>query len=125
MKRWKYRGYKEPAAAGSGRLTKGTTNVAETGTAACKSRVVLTIRDNSLSASYRRCHDEETKSVFDPSVRRTGPPIGGICRQSPVGHQVSDRVNPERIRCIPVPKGMTVRTAGGRADHLKHHGYLQ
>jgi len=58
-------------------MQKGAVNVAEIGTATCKSRMALTARDDARAseAGYRRCHGETgagtpvpMKSVLEASV---------------------------------------------------------
>jgi len=83
VRRFTYRGSKEPAMSGSGRIVKGVANVAETGPAACKSRATLSVGEGAyaLETGYHRCHGEEcmsdcpynSKSTQDPSVWRTNP----------------------------------------------------
>ena len=91
MRRLIYRGPKEPAMSGSGRMMKGVANVAETGPAACKSRATLTVGEGAYApeTGYHRCHGEEgmsdcpynSKSMLDPSVWRTNPPWRDMLRE--------------------------------------------
>ena len=72
---------KELPVSGSGRMSKGTANVAEVGTAACKSRAVSTVRADASVTGYHRYYGEERagrclpflKSVSNVSVRKYSP----------------------------------------------------
>ena len=75
---------------GSGRVQKGTANVAETGTAACKSRAVLSAHDETLVSEmgYRRCHGEAPRM----NVREVEADAGSLCME---GRPATAGMSPE------------------------------
>ena len=105
---------------GSGRVQKGTANVAETGTAACKSRAVLSARDETLVSGmgYRRCHGEAERmnvrevEVDAESLCMEGRPALAGMSPEPGWLETSNWVYPHLDALRPCPE--TVRSLRGQ-----------
>ncbi len=102
------RARKELSLSGSGRMQKGTVNVAKVGTAACKSRAVSSARADSFVTGYHRYQGEERrgdcpshlKSVLDVSVGNHNPPLAEGISPEP-GWCVSCRLGVPRMGTQP------------------------
>ena len=132
-----YRGSKEPAMSGSGRIVKGVANVAETGPAACKSRATLSVGEGAYApeTGYHRCHGEEgmsdcpynSKSMLDPSVWRTNPPRWDMLREpgwpdrSRLGVSVLDTLPPSPgTECSQGSQGQSRPPKASRVSQVEH-----
>jgi hypothetical protein len=79
---------------------------------------------------YHRCHGESRRiDVLHDEVGAgvlcmdVHPTMGGNAARARL-QDFSDWVCSEWTCCEPAPKGDAVRAARGRADHLKHQGFL-
>lgn len=115
---------------GSGRMKKGAVNVAEVGTAACKSRAASNVRDDASASEtgYRRCHGERAggiplvKLVLEPSVRKETRVSEHAARAWSPGIK---RLGGPVMGSPGVWSRNDARSAArGIADHLKHQGFV-
>ena len=123
---------------GSDRMQKGAVNVAETGSATCKSRTASSARDDALASetSYHRCHGEARmdegprmfKSVLEASVW-IGNSSATASMLPELGQLLcSDWVHPSRVCRAPGSEtGYGLRSQGysrpptaPRVPHFKH-----
>jgi hypothetical protein len=115
-------------------MKKGAVNVAEVGPATCKSRTALTARNEAQvsEAGYHRCHGENTWM----SVQEFEVGAGNLCMEPCLvddeyvarawPRYISSWVGPVAVLPSPrVPKRGTVRATRGKADHLKHRGFIR